>query len=358
MSNFVDLRLPISLGISNIFAASNLTPLKKLELMDADIFEELTEVWAYEKIGKKYTAVKRFAGPGDKGRDVVGYYKEDYPQIIDIYQCKHYKEQIAPSDILIEFEKLCYYTFIATYSVPKRYYIVSPKGCGTTLRTDYIDKPSEINEKVCKDIINNKVKIDKVNLDSLSGFMDYVKKFDFSIIKEITPMDLIGEFRKSKYYPYYLPGGLEDFQPEEVKVPDVIQKEEENYVKQLFEVYSEYEKKEVLEVKQISRKYKKHFEMQRTYYYTIESFRRAVRDSLPNMDLFNEVEELIDQGVNDIIIDPELNGYERLKDSLERSTNMNLDACKLRNYLKPNDKKGVCHRLANEFIIRWVLDEA
>jgi len=72
------------------------------------------------------------------------------------------------------------------------------------------------------------------------------------------------------------------------------------------------------------------------------------------MDLFEEVEDIVHQGINDIIIHPRYQGFDRLDKSLERVTNMNLDSCKLKGFLRPNDKKGVCHRLANNDKIRWV----
>lgn len=357
MSDFVELRTPTNLTLDRIYNGPKITPLQQLSLMDDSQFEELTEVWAHGKIGDKYKKVKRFAGPGDKGRDIVGYYDDNNLSKIDIYQCKHYKDQLTITNMLKEFTKLCYYTFTNRYPIPENYYIVSSKGCGPTLRTDFIDKPTEINSKLCEYIISSEVRIEKVKLSSVDNFFDWVKNFNFSIVKEITQQDLIDDFWNSKYRPYYFGGGLDNFifQPAPPNKPDSVQKEEENYVNQLLEVYSESKGFLYSSIDDLNPQFKNHFEMQRTYYYTIESFRTAVRDSLPSLELFDETEEIIHQGVNDIIINPFLNGYQRLDKSLERAVNMNLDACKLKNYLRPNDKKGVCHRLANSQKVRWVM---
>lgn len=355
MPDFIDLKLPNNLTLNDIYGGPSITPLDRLVIIEDGKFEELTEVWAYEKIGQKYKEVKRFGGPGDKGRDIVGYYEENYPYKIDIYQCKHYKDQLSFSGILKEFAKLCYYTFIKKYPIPQKYYLVSPRGCGTTLRTDYIDNPNNINKKLCDSIKDEKIKVDKIQLSSITGFIHYVETFNFSITEEVTPLRLIEEFSKSKYYPYYFGGGLRNFNPGPPNKPDSIQKEEEIYINQLLEVYSELDGKNYSKVTEIDSQYIEHFEMQRTFYYTIESFRRAVRDSLPSMELFDQIEDTINQGINDITTDPTINGFTRLKNSLERTILMNLDSCQLKNYLKPNDKKGVCHRLANANKVRWIL---
>ena len=47
---------------------------------------------------------------------------------------------------MVEFGKLCYYTFKGEY-VPQKYYIVASNGIGKSLRS-LIENPSEINTKL------------------------------------------------------------------------------------------------------------------------------------------------------------------------------------------------------------------
>ena len=51
----------------------------------------------------------------------------------DNFQCKHYDHPLAPSDIWLELGKLCYFTHLGEYSIPRQYYFVAPRGVGTKL---------------------------------------------------------------------------------------------------------------------------------------------------------------------------------------------------------------------------------
>ena len=90
---------------NEILQGEPISPIDRLKLMDEDTFEDFITEWTYY-LNNKYVRVKQRRGPGDKGRDVVGVYKNGAE---DIYQCKHYKEPLTPSQIWIEFGKLCYY---------------------------------------------------------------------------------------------------------------------------------------------------------------------------------------------------------------------------------------------------------
>lgn len=350
-----ELSLPKTLKLEDVFKGFDITPLQRLEVMDPDKFEELTEVWLHSKIQNKYQNIKRNGGAGDKGRDIIGYYLKS--KKIDIYQCKHYQNPLSFSDMSKEFLKLCYYTFKKDFSIPESYFIVSSKGCSTKFRTDYLDKPKNINKKLIDCMKKNEIKLEGKKLKDIIGFTKYIESFDFRIVKEIVPATLIEEFWGSKYRPYYFGGGLKPFVKPNVEIPSEIQEEERQYINQLLLVYSEKDGFKYITSKKIPEKYNKHFEWQRTYYYSIETFRRVVRDNLPSIDYFNEVEDAIFEGINDIVIDPFSDGYKKLTDSLKMSTLMNLDMCTLKSELSPNEKKGVCHRLTNKKRIRWVEDE-
>lgn len=347
-----DLKLPQNLNCDELIKGPQVTPMQRLEIMDPSRFEELTEVWLLGKEDIKYRSVKRNAGSGDRGRDVVCYHVSSSD--IDIYQCKHYKDQLNWSDLKEEFYKLCYFTFIKDYPVPKSYFIVSAKGCSNKLRTDYIDKPAEINKALINHLLSNDVKMDKTSLRSLPGFIKYLEEFDFKFVHEITPGQLIDEFWGSKFRPYYLGGALKKFQKEKVIVPPSISAEETEYINQLLTVYSEQTGEKYNAPEKISDAYRYHFEMQRTYFYSIESFKRCVRDNLPSMQPFDEIEETISQGINDIVSNPKIDGFEKLSNSLSRSVEMNMDNCTLKSELYPNEKKGICHLLANKKTVRWV----
>lgn len=109
---------------------------------DSD-YEIIINEWTTDYIEKNYKKVRAFAG-GNKGRDIVGYYGDG---TIDIYQGKHYKNKVTPTTLYVELGKLCHYTYIKEYPVPKNYLIVAPKGCGLDV-LDLIDNPQSVNQKL------------------------------------------------------------------------------------------------------------------------------------------------------------------------------------------------------------------
>ena len=113
----------------------------RLRMMNEDDFEDLVLEWAHEYLQGKYDKIRQFGGSGDKGRDVLGYYKDGE---IDIYQCKQYSSLLSPSTFWVELGKLCYYTFEGEYKIPKNYFIVTSLGLGPTL-LDLLDNPKKIN---------------------------------------------------------------------------------------------------------------------------------------------------------------------------------------------------------------------
>ena len=101
-----------------------------LKLCSPEEYELIIKSYVKDILSEKYSKVVRLGGSGDKGRDVVAYVNDE---VWDNYQCKHYKDPLTPYDIWVEIGKLCYYTHIGDFTVPRKYYFVSPCGVGTKL---------------------------------------------------------------------------------------------------------------------------------------------------------------------------------------------------------------------------------
>jgi len=70
---------------------------RQLLALDDVQLEKLVREWVAQQKGK-YDLVKRFAGAGDMGRDVVGFYsKSKHDGEWDNYQCKQYNKAL-PTD--------------------------------------------------------------------------------------------------------------------------------------------------------------------------------------------------------------------------------------------------------------------
>lgn len=335
-----------------------ISPRNRIELMSADEYEGFTLEWIYGYLGKRYAKTRSFAGAGDKGRDVVGYYPDGK---IDIYQCKHYDTKIAPTTIYPELAKLCYYTLEKQYRVPENYYIVAPKGCGSNV-LDMIDNPQTINQKLIDnwEAYCSKKITSTSDIELSGGLLDYVKKFDFSIVKDIAPHELIDQHKTTEYYVLRFGGGIKKYR-ELIPVPDeTIQPREQNYTKLLFEVYEQELKIKVNSANDLKNQsnYYAHFNSQRNSFYSAESLEKFSRDNFPESDP-TPFDELLDDACSVVGTTLELNlgesGYKRILLASQEIKRENFASNPLSMEIKPLDKDGLCNHLANDNRINWIV---
>lgn len=205
--------------------------------LEFEVFiQEWTSGYLYSKQG--YKKVYRNSGAGDKGRDVVAWLDETGDKW-DCYQCKHYVSPLKPSEVWVEFGKLCYYTFKKDYSVPSKYLFATSKGLGPLLKS-YIQNPIILK----KNLIQNwdskcKTQITDTEEVELTGvFKKYVEDFDFSIVEFLDPLEIIEQHRMTPYYAPRFGGGFNKFRDEST-TPAEIQDSELRYITKLLEAYSE-----------------------------------------------------------------------------------------------------------------------
>lgn len=217
-------------------------PQLRLKTMGEDEFERVVGEWAYSCLRKekKYSNVALLGGSGDSGRDLVAYI-DDNMQKFDIYQCKRYEKPLSPSTYMIEFGKLCYYTYIGEYAVPNKYYIVASNGIGQSLRK-LIEHPKQINTELINtwdEKCGKKRQIIAEGIKMTDSLRKYIEEFDFSIVSDIAPITLLDEFSKSPWYKYHFGGGIKK-RPTFEKPSEQLKKSEKTmpYVKQLLKVYS------------------------------------------------------------------------------------------------------------------------
>lgn len=218
-------------------------PIIRLEQMDAAEYERVVGEWAYSylKGSKDYYDVVLMGGSSDSGRDLVAYLDDTYNRY-DIYQCKHYDTPLKPSEYWIELGKLCYYTYVKEYRIPEKYYIVASKGIGAKLRK-YIENPTIIGAELIKQwdtYCGGKKQILADGITLTNELKTYIEQFDFSIIKDISPIKFLEQFSQTNWYKYHFGGGIKK-RPVSEKPNETLSSEEKKlpYVKQLLEVYSE-----------------------------------------------------------------------------------------------------------------------
>lgn len=333
-------------------------PQLRLKTMGEDEFERVVGEWAYSCLRKekKYSNVALLGGSGDSGRDLVAYI-DDNMQKFDIYQCKRYEKPLSPSTYMIEFGKLCYYTYIGEYVVPNKYYIVASNGIGQSLRK-LIEHPKQINTELINtwdEKCGKKRQIIAEGIKMTDSLRKYIEEFDFSIVSDIAPITLLDEFSKSPWYKYHFGGGIKK-RPTFEKPSEQLKKSEKTmpYVKQLLKVYSKeagqvYETQEDLKNNQ---KLYKHFMRQREGFFSAQSLKRFARDELLNEDSYNSLKGQVEFGIMDVYENEYSSELERVKETTKQANSLGISCEEIKD-VTIYDKTGMCHELVNDEKIIW-----
>ncbi len=335
-------------------------PVKRVEIFSPEEWEEFIEEWVDLK-KEIYLDIDRFGGAGDKGRDVVAYVTDknikDY--IWDCFQCKHYDSSLMPTQVYVEFGKILYHTFNQEYPIPRNYYFIAPKGCGTTL-SKYLQDKDELRQKV----IANwdaycKTKITNLDVPLVGAFLEYVKRFDFSIFSRINTKEIIKEHSEHPNHIIRFGGGL----PERLKlieddIPIEIQMSENKYVQQLMLAYSSDSTESFSSPNELSMQsnYSKHFTRARISFHHAEQLRNFSRDSLPP-ETFTDFQNEIYEGIINIVESEHENGFMKVKETENEAKRIQITSNPLKEVSIINDRCGICHQLVNDEKIKWVDNE-
>lgn len=338
--------------------ATTIPAIELLSLFSDAEFEKFIQEWAtgylLEIVG--YKKVYRNAGAGDKGRDVVACH-DDSGEEWDCYQCKHYDHALAPSDVWVEFGKLCYYSFKREFTVPKKYVFATSKGIGPTLKS-YIQNPQQLRSNLIENWERHcKNKITDTEIVDLTGdFKKYVEQFDFSIVRFLDPLEVIEQHRKTPYYVPRFGGGFNKFR-EEAITPEEIHESELTYVTKLLEAYSEDKGVTFNNPDELTsyNTYNNHFNRERIHYHKAQSLASFERDTLPEgADAFGKLKRSVYMGVIDTVESDFSSGFTRVKEVTKTARSLQLSGNPLITVVEDDDRHGICHHLANDGLIEWV----
>lgn len=325
-----------------------------IQLFSSDEWEEFILEWA-DSLRKQYHEVGRFAGSGDMGRDICAFYGSSGTLCDwDNFQCKHYDHALAPTDIWVELGKLCYYTHIGMFSVPKNYYFVAPKGCGSKLST-LLQKPDQVRRELISQwpkYCENQIRASPTPLDG--ALLNAVQSFDFSIVKPLSVLKVIEQHKQTQWHVARFGAGLPP-RPEPPAPPVNIAAQEARYVEQLFEAYSDHLRVAVTPISGFGSRpdLKEHFQRSREQFYYAEALRAFSRDTLPPGQ-FERLQKDIFDGVVDVTTGTHQDGLERLRATIKQSLSLQITSHALAARLFQNDRCGICHQLANTNKLLWV----
>lgn len=356
----VDFPKPANVGMltnQDILFGTHVAAIDRLKILSPEQFEDMIREWVTGYLIKRgdYTICKKCSGAGDMGRDVIAQVDDAN---WDNYQCKHYGGPLAPSEINSELAKLVYYSYEKKYTLPRRYYFVSPKGAGPKLN-QYLENPEDLKQQLiqnwdkhCKDKIKSKEEV-QLNEDLLT----HLNSIDFSIFESYDPQRLIDEHANTAYHASRFGGGLKKRRDINVSVPIGIQAGESVYTTQLFLAYSDYSKSAITEIAHLNGydELQRHFSRQRLGFYSADSLNQFSRDTLPtDTDYFEDLKDEFYAGVMDVAEENYTSGYARVKATTNFAKTLALNANPLVSQLRTADREGICHHLINEKRLIWV----
>jgi len=322
-----------------------------LALTDTEL-EQFVRDWVELKKGA-YVEIERFTGPGDRGRDVVGYVtNKRHEGPWHNYQCKQYGKAVPLSVGLSELGKVLYYASRGEFTPPTGFYFVAPRNVVRTLR-ELISKPSELQAALTAqwdEHCSTKI-IDKQTISIDAKLKAIIEQWDFSQISVVTVDRLLadpaGHAVMVKWFgkdPGAAPMG---------KAPTSLETREMPYVRQLLDAYGERKGLEFKDHEAVEdhAEFGSHLAMQRERFFDADAFSRFYRD--------NTMSEEIDTLNNDIlhgIIDLHRGNH---SDSLSRCDAVMAQAANvhpsgvLSRYARVPVKQGICHHFVNEGRLRW-----
>ncbi len=343
-----------SLSSANV-GVSLISKINVLKVIEPGEWEDFTlELAADWK--KKYSRAVRCGGAGDMGRDVIVYQKEGSSEW-ENFQCKHYNSPIGVAEAAVEIAKLVYYSFKGEYTLPLKYYFVTPQGVSAKL-LNTLNNPEKLKnelikrwDKACAS------KITTTETVSLTEeIKEYIQEIDFNIFDHIPPIKLI-ELHKNTSYHINRFGASFPERPEAETPPHAITSNDSTYTEELLRAFSEEEKSEVTtENLPAHAKYLEEFSSARRSFYSSENLERFSRDWLKN-DSYNKLTEECYDAVSPVVNNEHKNGYKRYLATLTQAASVNYSSHPLHPYIEIKDKKGLCHQLVNSEKMRWVEDE-
>lgn len=341
-----------------VFSGTPIPPIERVGIFSPNQFEDFINEWATSCLKNRYIWIRKIGGANDKGRDIIAKIEEDQ---YDYYQCKHYTNPIIPSNIWVEFGKLCYYSYNKDYPIPQNYYIVAPKDVGSSL-SDLISSPLNINDALIKNwdkYCRTGIKTHK-KIDLSSDLIKYIKDFDFKIVSAYPIQTIIDEHKTTPYFPFRFGGGLTKRRSTIQNPPSEVERVELTYISKIIAAYSDYKKVAIDSVEVLRQNHPEFvsdFNRHRERFYSAESLRVFVRETLPDESSFNKLKREIYDGIIDVIEKDHSDGKTRLLNVMTQASQLSIQDNILvtNSYVSVGDKQGLCHHLANEKSdVRWV----
>lgn len=324
----------------------------KIATLPDERLEALVNDWLRCRT-KDYQSYERWSGPGDMGRDVVGYVSaQRHEGPWDNFQCKQLAQKLSEQAVFIELGKIFMHSANGEYSLPREYVFVAPRGVVRNVQS-FIAHPAKFqqafldrwDEKIAPKLVQNK----QILLDD--RIREVINEFKFENVSSLDSVRLADDA-------YIGPVLVEWFDDDpgpapRGRSPHDVQDHESSYIGQLVSLYSERTGQSFASPDSVLAhpEWGGHLRDQRTRYFEAAEFDRYYRDStLP--EYLETFKEDMYQGVVDV-------HAKACDDGLERVTNVMAQAAVvspsgiLGKHARVPVKQGSCHHFANEGRLPW-----
>ncbi len=317
--------------------------------------DEELEKFCGEWVGKKsgYIEVKRFAGSGDKGRDVVGFLTDQrHAGNWDNYQCKQYRRGIDRPQGLLAIGKVLYWAWMKEFTAPRFFYFVAPQGLARKFEA-LIDKPDALRDALINDwdaaCAKSITKKEKIAL--VPALKAFIEAYPFKNVKHLTLDDMMDDpavkpllFERWGADPGKYPAGV---------VPTIVQDTEMRYVDELVAAYSERAKVNFSNHDAVlaHEEHGPDLIRQRERFFEADAFQKFYRDNT-NASVLSTFKKDIEHGVADRWSAPATDTLARVQSVMELA-GVVAPAGPLARYGHVPVKQGICHHFVNDGDKSW-----
>ncbi len=330
------------------------SPQGRIQLYNDVEWEEFIREWV-TALETAYVQIKRFGGTGDRGADVA-VFKSDrgLEGPWDCFQGKHYANPLTFGDASPEMLKVFRAVIAGDWTMPDTYQFLAPRGCGTQLN-QLLSQPAKLKARFLKELKDPGKPLGKA-LDAAeqNAIVSLASQTDFTMFKSVELLDALAQHATTPYYVARFGTHLAD-RPAHQTPPAGFEPTETRYVEQLLKVYNERHPGHDIRTDNVSshNSVAEHFQRQREAFYKAESLRVYARDSVPP-GTFDLLQDDIHAGVIDIADDTHPDGWTRLSKVLAHVGSLDLNRHTLIQVSNIEDRKGICHQLANADRVTWV----
>lgn len=319
--------------------------------MDDEELEKFCRSWVERKSG--YVEVRRYGGPNDKGRDVVGFLSDNkHDGDWDNYQCKQYRRKVDVGQGILAIAKILYWASQKEFSLPKNFFFVAPRGINRNLET-LLDKPKDLKEVLLKDW--NKYCADKIQKGKTIPLDETLKKtiekFPFKKIYIISIDEIMADSAvKPLLVELY---GADPGKYPPASVPVNIQTKEMPYISALLDAYNERNKSgfsshtDVLKDKV----YGPDLVAQRERFFDADAFQKFYRDNT-SPEIIKAFRKDIQFGVKEKWDASATDTLSRIESVMSHAAIVTCGG-PLSKYAYVPVKQGICHHFVNDGELTW-----